>query len=87
MTRQLAVEGRDVTFEPGRIVAFSIMAWDGGNGESGLRQSLSSWYAMQLDAPIPARAWALGALGLILTGFLEVLLVCRARRHDSKISG
>ncbi len=71
----------DVDFVPGRYIPFSVMAWDGGNGESGLRQSLSSWYSMRLDAPIPKTAWAFGFSTVIGVGLIELLLLRRARRR------
>lgn len=73
----------DVAMAPGRYLPFLVMAWDGGNGESGVRQSLSSWYSLKLDAPIPRRAYAQGLVGLLFAGVVEWLLVRRARRGHS----
>ncbi len=72
----------DVQFEPGRYIPFVVMAWDGDVGESGLRHSLSSWYNLVLEAPIPERAYGLGLAGFVLMAVIELLLLRRARsRH------
>ena len=81
MTRPLATAATrsDVQIEPGRFIPFSVMAWDGGAGESGLRQSLSSWYNMKLEAPIPKRAYWAGLFAFLLPATAELLLLRKAR--------
>ena len=81
MTRPLAPakERGDVALSPGRYIPFLVMAWDGGAGESGLRHSLSSWYTLRLDAPIPRQAYARGLAGFLLACMFEWWLVRRAR--------
>ncbi|MFQ5667306.1 MAG: c-type cytochrome [Candidatus Binatia bacterium] len=89
MTRPLAATDprTDVSLTPGRYIPFLAMAWDGGNGESGLRQSLSSWYTLQLAAPIPRQVYARSFGAFLLAGVFEWVLVRRARRQQSSTSG
>ena len=71
----------DVAFEPGRLVPFAVHAWDGSNGERGLRMSLSSWSFVVLDAPPPATVYVYPLLGVGLVGVAEWWLVRRVRRR------
>lgn len=54
---------REVQFAPGQYVPVAFHVWEGANGETGLRMSLSSWYFVHLRQP------------LRLTSVLVVLLV------------
>ncbi len=82
MRRALTTEPgkKDVQFEPGEYIPFVVMGWDGGNGESGLRQSISSWYNLKLEAPVPARTYLYALVALALTAALEWSLFTKARR-------
>jgi len=71
----------DLQFEPGRLVPVAFHAWDGGNGEAGLRMSLSSWYLVLLEVKTPPRVYAYTAGGIFLMAGLEVWLVRRRRRQ------
>ncbi len=77
--RPLVTEAKgDVQLKPGRYIPFAVMAWDGGSGESGLRQSLSSWYNLVLDAPISGRLYARAGAGVLLVALLELFLLWKA---------
>jgi DMSO reductase family type II enzyme heme b subunit len=82
MTRPLTPKDRtrDVTFEAGRLIPFSVQAWDGGNAEKGLMMSLSSWNFVLLEAPAPLTAYLSTALGIAIAGLLEWRLIRRVRR-------
>jgi mono/diheme cytochrome c family protein len=62
-------------FRPGQSVPIAFHVWDGGNGETGLRMALSSWYFLHLREPAPASSY-LGVLVIVLgTAALEYGLV------------
>lgn len=56
----------EVQLEPGQLVPVAFHVWDGANGETGLRMSLSSWIFVDLHVPAP------------ITSYLSVLLVVLA---------
>ena len=72
---------RDAQFAPGEYIPFVVMAWDGAAGETGLRQSISSWYTLHLDAPVSTRVYQASAAAVVLTLLAEVFLLWRARHR------
>ena len=73
----------DAKIAPGVYIPFTLMAWDGGNGESGLQQSVSSWYSLKLVTPISKRVYIGVLIGILLATLTELyalLLVNRAGR-------
>jgi DMSO reductase family type II enzyme heme b subunit len=81
MVRPLTGKGKDISFVVGRPIPIAFYAWDGSNGEQALMMSLSSWFYLILEAPIPATVY-LYTLLAILGGFgAEVLLVRWARNR------
>jgi len=81
MRRPLQTQGKkDIQFSAGSLVPFAVQVWDGGNGEEGLLCSLSSWYYVRLETPIPASAYLAGAAGVIIALLLVRLLVFLACR-------
>jgi hypothetical protein len=57
---------------------------DGSNGEDGVRGAVSTWYAVHLDEPTPARVYAAPAATALLTAGLGMLLVVRAQRREPR---
>lgn len=71
--------GKGPVFTPGGTTSFSVMAWDGSNGETGLRQSLSPWYSLYLEAPLAVGDYATAGVVGLLVALAELLLMRRAR--------
>jgi len=82
MVRRLAPTdgGRDVAFEVGTLIPLAIQAWDGSNGEQGLRLALSSWNYLVLEAPASATAYLSPLLAVALAGLAEWWAIRRLRR-------
>jgi hypothetical protein len=78
--------GRDVAFEPGRLIPFAIQAWDGSNGEKGLMMSLSSWSFLVLEPPRAARLYVVPVLAMALVGVAEWWLIRRVSARDAGLS-
>lgn len=63
-------ETDEVRLRPGSIVPVAFHVWEGGNGETGLRMALSSWYFIHLREPASGSSYlivllaALGTIGL-----------------------
>jgi mono/diheme cytochrome c family protein len=69
-------------FAAGHAVPLAIQVADGSNGEDGVRGAVSTWYAVHLDEPTPARVYAAPAATALLTAGLGMLLVVRAQRRE-----
>jgi DMSO reductase family type II enzyme heme b subunit len=64
-------DAEDAQLGSGVLMPFTIRIWDGSAGERGLQSATSSWQYVYVEAPIPARAYVRGAVGLGL-GYLFV---------------
>ena len=81
-TRALVTaDPNDVQMAAGDFVPIAFQAWEGSNGEAGLRLSLSSWYNLVLEIPTPAAVYVYTALAVALVAAAEWTLVRRARRN------
>lgn len=65
----------DREFAPGVYIPFTLMAWDGGNGESGLQQSVSSWYSLKLEAPTPTRVYLYALAAAFIAALAEFYIL------------
>ena len=75
---------RATRFTPGRAVPLALRVSDGSNGEDDRRGAVSTWYAVHLDVPTPAVAYAAPAATVLLTAGLGTLLVVRAQRRERR---
>jgi cbb3-type cytochrome c oxidase subunit III len=71
-------------FAPGRAVPVAFFVADGSNGEDDVRSAVSTWYAIHLDVPTPARVYAAPAVTVLLTAGLGLLLITRAQRGERR---
>jgi DMSO reductase family type II enzyme heme b subunit len=69
-------EGRPA-FRPGVFAPIAFQAWEGGEGETGARMSLTSWYYLRLEEPQSNRRFIIPPVVVILT-LAAMLLVVRA---------
>ena len=74
---------RDAQLETDVRTPVVFRVWDGSNGEYGLRSSVSSWYDMQLETPIPAGAYIWAVVAAALAVALELFLTWRMRRAQN----
>ena len=68
----------------GEAIPMSFFAWDGNNGESGNRGSLSSWYFLLLEEPISTKVYVAPPIAMLLAGALGFLMVRRVQRREMK---
>jgi cytochrome c oxidase cbb3-type subunit 2 len=71
-------------FTPGQAVPVAVFVADGSNGEDDVRSAVSTWYAIHLDVPTPARVYAAPAVTVLLTAGLGILLVTRVQRNEHR---
>jgi mono/diheme cytochrome c family protein len=69
-----------LTFRTGVAIPMALFAWDGNNGESGRRGSISTWYYIYLDTKTPKTVYATPLATIALTAGLGLLVVRNARR-------
>ena len=83
MKRALVTEDRnDVQFREGQFVPMVVNAWDGSNGEHGLVMSVSTWYFVFMEAPVPMSVYIWVILVVIIVGGLGVWLMRKAERGE-----
>ncbi len=70
----------DTQFPAGQFLSVAFMAWDGGAGETGNKNSFSSWYYLLLDEPASKRPYVIPPLVALATVLAELFVVSRARR-------
>jgi DMSO reductase family type II enzyme heme b subunit len=84
LTRALNTgDPNDVPMAVGDFIPIAFQAWEGSNGESGLRLSLSSWYSLVLEKPTPASVYVYAMVAVVLVAAAEWALVRRARRNSA----
>ncbi|MBI4482134.1 MAG: c-type cytochrome [Acidobacteria bacterium] len=70
----------DIQFAPGVLIPVAVQAWDGAGAEQGLQCSISSWYYVQLQKPIPWVAYLYGVVGIAAAAGAEWWIYRRVRR-------
>jgi DMSO reductase family type II enzyme heme b subunit len=68
----------DVQFEMGKYIPTVFFAWDGNNGDHGLKSSISTWYYTILEPPIPRKAYIYPFVAVILVFGLEGWILRKA---------
>jgi mono/diheme cytochrome c family protein len=82
LTRPLATDDpNDVQLVPGGFTPIAFQAWEGSNGETGTRLSLSSWYSLFIEKPVPVSVYLYSAIALVAAAIGEWALVRRARKN------
>ncbi len=84
MKRTLTTEDKrkDIQFEKGKLIPIAFHAWDGANGEAGMKMSISSWYLLNLESRTPIMVYVYGFIGTMIIGLAEVWLVKKSRSKD-----
>ncbi len=73
----------DVLFEEGRFIPVSFANWDGSNGESGSKHTLTTWYWLLLPPEMDVlKVYGIPA-GIALLAFLAGLVLVRSQRRRS----
>jgi DMSO reductase family type II enzyme heme b subunit len=83
MKRKRMTDDRgDVQFPKGQFIPLALNAWDGSNGEHGRVMSLSSWYNVLLEAPVPVTVYIYTVLAFFITGVFGMWMVKKVREDD-----
>ena len=76
-------DGSGVQFTEGQFIPMAVNAWDGSNGEHGRLMSMSTWYYVFMEAPIPMRVYGYTGFAVLLTGILGFGLMKKVQRSDT----
>ncbi len=69
-------------FPVGEAIPIAFQVADGSSGETGLRGSVSAWYAVYLDVPAPATLFVLPVAMALATVAFGAVVVARAQRRE-----
>ncbi len=73
-----------LSFRAGVAIPMAVFAWDGNNGESGKRGSISTWYYVYLDQKTPSTVYATPLATIALTAGLGLLFVRNAKKRKDE---
>ncbi len=73
----------DIQFMSGQMIPVAVHIWDGANGETGIRRTISSWYFVVLKTGMPVKVYLTTGAAIGLVAGLEFWLVRRERRKSS----
>lgn len=69
MKRPLITDDKkDVQFVEGKFIPMALNAWDGSNGEHGMIMSISTWYSVFIEAPVPMTVYLYSVLAVLIVG-------------------
>jgi mono/diheme cytochrome c family protein len=79
---------RGTRIQAGGYVPIALHVWDGGNGETGLKMALSSWYFLHLREATPAGtyAWVLAFVGFAALLQLGLVRWARAKAQAGELT-
>jgi mono/diheme cytochrome c family protein len=69
----------DVQFATGQLIPVAVHIWDGANGETGLRRTISSWYFVVLTTGMSVGVYLYTAAAILLVAGLEFWLIRKTR--------
>ena len=71
----------ELQFATARPIPVAFFAWDGGNGETGTRMAVSTWYFLALDTPTPVGEFVSPIVAMLLTFGLGLILIKQAQQR------
>ncbi|MDN3512277.1 MAG: ethylbenzene dehydrogenase-related protein [Candidatus Jettenia sp.] len=75
----------DIQFETGRLIPVALAAWDGSNSDTGAQKSVSAWYYVLLEKPVPRTIFAYVLVAIIMGASVELWFIARLRRFPPKL--
>ena len=86
LTRALTTDDKEngVQFEKGKYIPTVFFAWDGNNGDHGLKSSISTWYYTILEPPVPTTAYIYPFIAVIVVFGIEGWIIRKANESKPK---
>lgn len=75
----------DMQFEIGKLIPVAFAVWDGSNSDVGGQKSVSSWYYVSLEKPVPKTVFAYVLIAIIMGASVEMWFIARLRRFPPKL--
>lgn len=75
----------DIQFEIGKLIPVAFAVWDGSNSDFGGQKSISSWYYIVLEKPVPKTVFAYVLVAVIIGASVQMWFVARLRRFPPKL--
>lgn len=75
----------DMQFEIGKLIPIAFAAWDGSNSDVGAQKSVSAWYYVILEKPVPRTIFAYVLVAIIMGASIEMWFIARLRRFPPKL--
>jgi DMSO reductase family type II enzyme heme b subunit len=77
---------KDAQFEPGKFIPVAFSAWDGRNGETETKRSISAWYFLILEAQIPKIVYYYPILAIFAVAAFEFILISWITKEKKEAS-
>ena len=74
----------DIQFEIGKLIPIAFAIWDGSNNDVSGQKSVSSWYYIMLEKPVPKTVFVYVLFAFIMGASLEMWFIARLRRFPPK---
>ncbi len=75
----------DIQFEIGKLIPVAFAVWDGSNSDVSGQKSVSSWYYVSLEKPVPKTVFVYVLIALIMGASIEMWFIARLRRFPPKL--
>ncbi|HHT9116117.1 MAG: c-type cytochrome [Planctomycetes bacterium] len=87
MKRTLKTEDAkgDIQFEIGKLIPIAFAVWDGSNSDVAGQKSVSSWYYVSLEKPVPKTVFVYVLIAIVMGASVEMWFVARLRRFPPKL--
>lgn len=70
------------TFVPGEPIPIAFYVADGTSGEDDMRGSVSAWYSIYLNVPMPASVYIAPVIATVLTALLGLALIWQTKKNE-----
>ncbi|MBI2470054.1 MAG: c-type cytochrome [Planctomycetes bacterium] len=75
----------DIQFEIGKLIPVAFAVWDGSNNDVAGQKSVSSWYYISLEKPVPKTVFVYVLIAIVMGASIEMWFVARLRRFPPKL--
>ncbi|MFN3532082.1 MAG: ethylbenzene dehydrogenase-related protein [Candidatus Brocadia sp.] len=75
----------DIQFEIGKLIPVAFAVWDGSNSDVAGQKSISAWYYVMLEKPVPKTVFAYVLVAIVMGASVEMWFIARLRRFPPKL--
>lgn len=78
-------DAKDLQFEIGKLIPAAFAVWDGSNSDVAGQKSISVWYYIMLEKPVPKTVFAYVLIAIVMGASVELWFIARLRRFPPKL--